>query len=372
MDPEHRPLSPDQEKQYREYVWGKFRKNLNARDRADWQRIAGRFQHWRAVGNQFRDGIAIICGYTEECGWEKEVYFKNRELGGRFHDTAHHRDLRAHEMKYGRVGREALAQLAKDARALRFGWTVEWHLRDLSLVHRDVLVKMQKLARKFPDQFEFREVPAQEAERAMDIGRNIARAIEQGKTRETAEREAAERYQASQLDRAVEHEIDNLRPVLDRVPDLDARGNLLNTLESAALLQLGKETTRLALARLQTEHRVMREMTQERANPEQQPRGPTPPELGPERVDLEQDSPNKELSPLEFDSVERRTALAMHLAELGVEPELIAVRMLCELAQAQPPVEAARMPVEGPIPMRPRHDDPHLERDRNRRQERGR
>lgn len=60
-----------------------------------------------------------------------------------------------------------------------------------------------------------------------------------------------------------------------------------------------------------------------------------------------------EQPPLEFDSAERRTALALHLAELGVEPELIEVRMLAEMAQGQPSIESALAPIEGPTPMKP-------------------
>ncbi|RDI50654.1 hypothetical protein [Nocardia mexicana] len=43
-----------------------------------------------------------------------------------------------------------------------------------------------------------------------------------------------------------------------------------------------------------------------------------------------------------YDSVERRQALAGHLARIGVAPELAAVRMLMEVSQAQPPQAAVR------------------------------
>lgn len=297
MDNGGQPLSPEQEIQYREYVWGKFKNNLNARERADWLRVAGRFQHWREIGNQFRDGLAVTNNLTKERGWEKEVYFP----------------------------------LRKDAKALRDGWTIEWHLRDLTLVHRDVLAKMHELAREHPDRFTFREVPALETERAFEIGQDIARAMEQGKTRETAEREAVEREQSKQRDQAVGREIEKLRSALDRTPDLETRGRLLNVLEGAAVLHPGKEITQLALAQLQAEHQVMREQAQQRVALGQHPEN-----LEPARTEPELGISDKPLPPLEFDSAERRTALAMHLAELGVEPELIEIRMLCELAQAQP------------------------------------
>jgi hypothetical protein len=54
---------------------------------------------------------------------------------------------------------------------------------------------------------------------------------------------------------------------------------------------------------------------------------------------------------LAYDSVERREALALYLADMGVEPELIEVRMMAELAQAKPSVEAAREPIRDAIPM---------------------
>lgn len=43
-----------------------------------------------------------------------------------------------------------------------------------------------------------------------------------------------------------------------------------------------------------------------------------------------------------YDSVERRAALAAHLAKIGVAPELAAARMLVEVGQAKPPSEAVR------------------------------
>ncbi|MFQ6397140.1 hypothetical protein ACLMAJ_27225 [Nocardia sp. KC 131] len=44
-----------------------------------------------------------------------------------------------------------------------------------------------------------------------------------------------------------------------------------------------------------------------------------------------------------YDSAERRTAIAAHLARIGIAPELAAVRMLIEVGQAQPPEEAVRV-----------------------------
>lgn len=43
-----------------------------------------------------------------------------------------------------------------------------------------------------------------------------------------------------------------------------------------------------------------------------------------------------------YDSVERRAALAAHLAKIGIAPELAAARMLVEVGQAGPASEAAR------------------------------
>ncbi|MEV0292475.1 hypothetical protein [Nocardia sp. NPDC050710] len=45
---------------------------------------------------------------------------------------------------------------------------------------------------------------------------------------------------------------------------------------------------------------------------------------------------------IRYDSAERRTAIAAHLARIGIAPELAAVRMLIEVGQAQPIQEAAR------------------------------
>lgn len=45
---------------------------------------------------------------------------------------------------------------------------------------------------------------------------------------------------------------------------------------------------------------------------------------------------------IRYDSEERRSAIAAHLARIGVEPELAAVRMLVEAGHARPVEEAAR------------------------------
>ncbi|WP_054811759.1 hypothetical protein [Nocardia arizonensis] len=45
---------------------------------------------------------------------------------------------------------------------------------------------------------------------------------------------------------------------------------------------------------------------------------------------------------IRYDSPERRTAIAAHLARIGVAPELAAVRMLVEVGQGAPVEEAAR------------------------------
>ncbi|MGK8490918.1 hypothetical protein [Nocardia asiatica] len=69
---------------------------------------------------------------------------------------------------------------------------------------------------------------------------------------------------------------------------------------------------------------------------------------------------------MQYDSAERRMAIAAHLAKMGVAPELAAVRMLIEVGQAQPPGEAVRgRPDEAPTVTRARQLDTRgLERTR--------
>ncbi|MEU1544182.1 MULTISPECIES: hypothetical protein [Nocardia] len=69
---------------------------------------------------------------------------------------------------------------------------------------------------------------------------------------------------------------------------------------------------------------------------------------------------------LQYDSQERRMAIAAHLAKMGVAPELAAVRMLIEVGQAQPPGEAVRSrPDEAPSVTRAREQESRgLERTR--------
>lgn len=59
-----------------------------------------------------------------------------------------------------------------------------------------------------------------------------------------------------------------------------------------------------------------------------------------------------------YDSSERREALAAHLSKAGVAPELAAVRMLADVGQAKPPVEAVRSrPDETPAVNRSREQE---------------
>ncbi|MFI5775933.1 hypothetical protein [Nocardia sp. NPDC051570] len=59
-----------------------------------------------------------------------------------------------------------------------------------------------------------------------------------------------------------------------------------------------------------------------------------------------------------YDSVERRTALAAHLARIGIAPDVAAVRMLMEVSQAQPPTAAvAAKPQEPPHVTRARQQE---------------
>lgn len=55
-----------------------------------------------------------------------------------------------------------------------------------------------------------------------------------------------------------------------------------------------------------------------------------------------------------FDSAERRAALALELAELGVAPELIEIRMLAEMSQSKPVAEMVRDSVDSPAQARAR------------------
>lgn len=61
---------------------------------------------------------------------------------------------------------------------------------------------------------------------------------------------------------------------------------------------------------------------------------------------------------MEYDSAERRMAIAAHLAKMGVAPELAAVRMLVEVGQGTPPIEAVRTrPEEAPAVTRAKEQD---------------
>ncbi|MFR9750233.1 hypothetical protein ACL02S_04250 [Nocardia sp. 004] len=69
---------------------------------------------------------------------------------------------------------------------------------------------------------------------------------------------------------------------------------------------------------------------------------------------------------VQYDSAERRAALAAHLSRMGIAPELVEVRMLTEIGHAQPPEEAVRTrPEEMPTVTRARRQESRgLERTR--------
>lgn len=60
----------------------------------------------------------------------------------------------------------------------------------------------------------------------------------------------------------------------------------------------------------------------------------------PEREARAQEEAKREAKRIEYDSPERREAIAAHMAKEGVPPELAAIRMLAEVGNAEPPHKA--------------------------------
>ncbi|MEU1980415.1 hypothetical protein [Nocardia sp. NPDC019395] len=106
-----------------------------------------------------------------------------------------------------------------------------------------------------------------------------------------------------------------------------------------------KDPRNLALA--QTISRSVAEVKPGTAVPQRETSGYRGVQLEKDRFTLERMSDKSDqlggaASAAGYDSVQRREALAAHLARIGIAPELAAARMLVEVGQAGPASEAAR------------------------------
>ncbi|MBF6224978.1 hypothetical protein IU470_07625 [Nocardia abscessus] len=75
------------------------------------------------------------------------------------------------EFKAGRLGEKCLPQLEKDAAALEAGWTIEWYKVPGAKVDSKVVVKMQELSERYPDQFVAITVTREQFAKAIELGK---------------------------------------------------------------------------------------------------------------------------------------------------------------------------------------------------------
>jgi hypothetical protein len=129
-------------------------------------------------GRWFHLGMAAARGETAANGWKTEHLIKTLN-GLRRHDTARvidPADRRFAEYKSGRTPeKEALEQLAKDRAALNAGWSGTWvHVEGAKLGWR-VTQELKRLQREFPDRFDVVVVSRQQAEQAIQRGKELER-----------------------------------------------------------------------------------------------------------------------------------------------------------------------------------------------------
>lgn len=190
------------ESQYVKYASGKWDRNWNKtlfqfpwRDRAGWLEARQMWQKSRDVGNRFRDGMSAIRGHTHERGWQKEAHFLAGPGESRFHDVRNDDKKLAIEYKSGAVGPKSLQQLAKDAKYLERGGTVEWMLVDGAPVDKAVAAKIRTLQKRFPGQMLVRKVTREQLRMALTVAKHQQKARE----REERQQKKVAREKAAQL-----------------------------------------------------------------------------------------------------------------------------------------------------------------------------
>lgn len=213
-----REFTRDQELAYQSYVARKDRAGREVRSPEDWRQRVHMFAERKARGDQFRDRVAEELQRTEERDWQKEVHV-NTPLGGRRYDIANRFEQVGYEIKSGWVIREhALRQLAKDEHMiLDEGWQVQWVVRDLSTIDREVRAELERLQEHYPGRFEFRQMNLDVREPAVDDGKGLHYERERAQVRERApptveslfeERLTAHRQRLPELDRLHERMTD--------------------------------------------------------------------------------------------------------------------------------------------------------------------
>ncbi|MFJ2666243.1 hypothetical protein ACIO14_18020 [Nocardia fluminea] len=177
-DPEDgRELSATQEEKYQNYLEKEDPSEGVHKDRRSWLRKNLSFRYATQYGDDYRDGLAITRGWTEDNGWEIEQRV-SAGASDRYYDAGNRRKPPVgREIKYGEVGRDRTlgvqGQLAKDERAVKLGRRVNWHVSDLSKVDKKVLAKLHELENKYPGRFAVEQVSAAETELALAIGKEM-------------------------------------------------------------------------------------------------------------------------------------------------------------------------------------------------------
>ncbi|WP_406267332.1 hypothetical protein OH799_22130 [Nocardia sp. NBC_00881] len=184
------------EDEYARYVDGKWFEEKSARLPKDWQREREKWSKSRDFGNEFRNGMCHLLGRTQETGWAIENYYKS-DAGKCFHDAAHPVAQHAMEFKAGSIGKDAMLQLKKDARAIRDGWTIEWFTAPGARIDSAVAEKIRELSARYPDRFTVVEVTKEQFVQAIQIGRELSRQREAQQVQKAREIELAQNIEAA-------------------------------------------------------------------------------------------------------------------------------------------------------------------------------
>lgn len=152
---DYESASPEQQAKYDKYVKDKEAKGLAPRSIKGWWNKVSTLARNKLIGDAERDAVYDEMGLTKTDGWEKELGpgKGNPGLKGlrRRWDIVNQKDAEAIEVKSGSSPlKETLAQLNKDARALRAGWKITWVLKeDLSPGLMERILELEKQYPRF-------------------------------------------------------------------------------------------------------------------------------------------------------------------------------------------------------------------------------
>ncbi|MFD3511227.1 hypothetical protein [Nocardia sp. NPDC058666] len=140
----------------------------------EWLSTVRNWSYRSQYGDDFRDGMAIVHGWTDDNGWAVEHNVVTDKGSRRYDAGKDGAGATGHETKYGKVsGKHPHEQLDKDEAALKRGRRVHWHVTDKSKVDKKIQRRLAALAKNHPKRFTFSQVSEAEKNLAMALGKEM-------------------------------------------------------------------------------------------------------------------------------------------------------------------------------------------------------